>query len=209
MPDYTPKPEHKFTFGLWTVGNIGRDPFGGPVRDAKSPAELVRLRGEVGAYGVNFHDNDLIPVDATPAEAEAIKKDFRKALADTGLCVAMATTNLFSDAVFKDGAFTSNDPKVRAYALQKTMNAIDLGVELGAKVYVFWGGREGVESDATKSPLEAAKRFREGMNFLTHYVKDQKYDLVFALEAKPNEPRHDIYLPTTGSFLGFIETLDH
>ncbi len=136
-------------------------------------------------------------------------KDFKKALADTGIVVPMATTNLFSDPAFKDGAFTSNDPRVRAYALQKTMNAIDLGVELGAKVYVFWGGREGVESDATKNPLDAGKRFRDALNFLTDYVKDRKYDLVFALEAKPNEPRHDIYLPTTGSFLGFIETLDH
>ena len=121
----------------------------------------------------------------------------------------MATTNLFGDPAFKDGAFTSNDPRVRAYALQKTMRNIDLGVELGAKVYVFWGGREGVETDATKNPLEALKWYREALNFLTHYVKDQKYDLVFALEAKPNEPRHDIYLPTTGSILGFIETLDH
>ena len=132
MSDYTPKPEHKFTFGLWTVGNTGRDPFGAPVRSPKAPAELVYLLGEVGAYGVNFHDNDLIPIDATPAEAEAIKKDFRKALDDTGLVVPMATTNLFYDPVFKDGAFTSNDPKVRAYALQKTMNAIDLGVDVKA-----------------------------------------------------------------------------
>jgi xylose isomerase len=125
---YEPKPEHKFTFGLWTVGSTGRDPFGAPVREPKTPAELVYLLGEVGAYGVNFHDNDLIPIDATPAEAESIKKDFRKALADTGLIVPMATTNLFGEPIFKDGAFTSNDPKVRAYAIQKTMKAIDLGV---------------------------------------------------------------------------------
>src|SRR3990170_3857848 len=137
MSEYTPRPEHKFTFGLWTIGNIGRDPFGSPVREPKSPVELVHLLGEVGAYGVNFHDNDLIPIDATPAEAEAIKKDFRKALADTGLVVPMATTNLFYDPIFKDGAFTSNDPKVRAYAIQKTLKSIDLGVEFGAKVYVF------------------------------------------------------------------------
>jgi len=206
---FTPKPEHKFTFGLWTVGNTGRDPFGEPVRPVQTPVQLVHLLAEVGAYGVNFHDNDLVPIDATPAQRDQIVKDFKKALADTGLKVPMATTNLFADPAFKDGAFTSNDPRVRAYAMQKTMNAIDLGVELGAKVYVFWGGREGVESDATKSALEAGKRFREALNFFTHYVKDKKYDLVFALEAKPNEPRHDIYLPTTGSFLGFIETLDH
>jgi xylose isomerase len=206
---YLPKPEHKFTFGLWTVGNIGRDPFGGPTREPKTPAELVYLLGEVGAYGVNFHDNDLIPIDATPAEAEAIKKDFRKALADTGLVVPMATTNLFSDPIFKDGAFTSNDPNVRAYALQKTMNAIDLGVEFGAKLYVFWGGREGTETDSSKSAVEAIKRSREALNFLCEYVLDQKYDLRFALEAKPNEPRADIYNSTTGHMLAFITTLDH
>jgi xylose isomerase len=207
--NYEPKPEHKFTFGLWTVGNVGRDPFGGPVRDPKTPAELVNLLGEVGAYGVNFHDNDLIPIDATPSETEQIKKAFRKALADTGLKVPMATTNLFGDPIFKDGAFTSNDPKVRAYALQKTMNAIDLGVEFGAKVYVFWGGREGVETDASKNPVNAIKRNREAMNFLCEYAIDKKYDLKFALEAKPNEPRGDIYNPTIGHMLAFITTLDH
>ncbi|MFN2125371.1 MAG: xylose isomerase [Candidatus Promineifilaceae bacterium] len=206
---YTPLPEHKFTFGLWTVGNIGRDPFGDPVREPKTPAELVHLLAEVGAYGVNFHDNDLIPINATPAEAEAIKKSFKKALTDTGLVVPMATTNLFTDPVFKDGAFTSNDPRVRAYALQKTMRAMDLGVEMGAKTYVFWGGREGVETDAAKDPLEATKRFRDALNFLCEYAIDQDYDLKFALEAKPNEPRSDIYLPTTGAMLGFIATLDH
>jgi xylose isomerase len=206
---YNPEPKHKFTFGLWTVGNIGRDPFGGPTREPKTPAELVYLLGGVGAYGVNFHDNDLIPIDATPAEAEAIKKDFRKALDDTGLVVPMATTNLFGDPIFKDGAFTSNDPKVRAYAIQKTMNAIDLGVEFGAKTYVFWGGREGTETDSSKSALEAIKRNREAMNFFCEYALDQKYDLKFALEAKPNEPRGDIYNPTTGHMLAFIETLDH
>lgn len=209
MSDYTPKPEHKFTFGLWTVGNVGRDPFGGPVRDARTPAELVYLLGEVGAYGVNFHDNDLIPIDSAPAEAEAIKKEFRQALAGTGLVVPMATTNLFADPIFKDGAFTSNDPRVRAYALQKTMRAIDLGVEFGAKTYVFWGGREGTETDASKNPVDAIKRTREALNFLCAYVRDQQYDLRFALEAKPNEPRADIYNPTTGHMLAFIATLDH
>lgn len=209
MTTLLPKPEHKFTFGLWTVGSVGRDPFGAPVRDPKTPAELVYLLGEVGAYGVNFHDNDLIPIDATHAEAEAIKKDFRKALNDTGLVVPMATTNLFGDPVFKDGAFTSNDPKVRAYALQKTMRAIDLGVEFGAKVYVFWGGREGTETDSSKNAAEAVKRTREALNFLCEYAMDNQYDLKFALEAKPNEPRADIYNPTTGHMLAFIETLDH
>jgi len=209
MSDYTPTPELKFTFGLWTVGSVGRDPFGAPTRDPKSPAELVRLLGEVGAYGVNFHDNDLIPIDATPAEADAIKKDFKKALDETGLKVPMATTNLFGHPIFKDGAFTSNDAKVRAYALQKTMNAIDLGVEFGATTYVFWGGREGTETDAAKNPVEAIKRNREAMNFLCDYALDKGYDLKFALEAKPNEPRADIYNATTGHMLAFIETLDH
>ncbi|MEP0762336.1 MAG: TIM barrel protein, partial [Chloroflexota bacterium] len=141
MGNYDPKPQHKFTFGLWTVGNRGRDPFGVEVREALSPVQIVHLLAEVGAYGVNFHDNDLVPVDATPAERERIVADFKRALAETGLVVPMATTNLFTDPAFKDGAFTSNDPAVRAYALHKTLRAIDLGVELGAKVYVFWGGR--------------------------------------------------------------------
>ena len=206
---YQPKPEDRFTFGLWTVGNTGNDPFGDDVREEKSPADLVYLLAEVGAYGVNFHDNDLIPIDATPAEAESIKKSFKEALADTGLVVPMATTNLFYDPVFRDGAFTSNLASVRKYAMQKTMRSIDLGVEMGAKVVVFWGGREGVEVDASKDPITALKRFREALNFFCEYVKDQGYDVKFALEAKPNEPRGDLYLSTTGHMLAFIETLDH
>ncbi len=209
MSNYEPKPEHKFTFGLWTVGNIGRDPFGNPTRRALSPVEIVHLLAEVGAWGVNLHDNDLVPIEATPAERDRIVRDFKKALDETGIVVPMATTNLFTDPAFKDGAFTSNDPVVRAYALQKTMQAIDLGVELGAKVYVFWGGREGAESDAAKNPLDGLKRMRDALNFLTEYVIDQGYDLKFALEPKPNEPRSDIYLPTVGHMLAFIETLDH
>ena len=206
---YESRPEHKFTFGLWTVGSVGRDPFGEPVRAPLSPVELVHLLAEVGAHGVNFHDNDLVPIDATPTERDKIVADFKKALAETGLVVPMATTNLFGDPAFKDGAFTSNDPQVRAYAVHKTMHAIDLGVELGATIYVFWGGREGVETDAAKDPVEAIKRSREAMNFLCEYVLDQGYDLKFALEAKPNEPRGDIYNATTGHMLAFIETLDH
>jgi xylose isomerase len=209
MGHYEPKPEDRFTFGLWTVGNMGRDPFGEPVRGALSPVEIVHLLAEVGAYGVNFHDNDLVPITASAAERDRIVADFKKALDETGVVVPMATTNLFTDPAFKDGAFTANDPKVRAYALQKTMRAIDLGVELGARIYVFWGGREGTETDASKSALEASKRFREALNFLCDYVLDQGYDLKLALEPKPNEPRSDIYLPTTGAMLGFIATLDH
>jgi xylose isomerase len=206
---FIPKPEHKFTFGLWTVGSQGGDPFGAPTRPAQDPVALVHLLAEVGAYGVNFHDNDLVPIDATAAERDRIVADFKKALDETGIVVPMATTNLFFDPVFRDGAFTSNDPKVRAYALQKTMQAMDLGAEFDAKVYVFWGGREGTETDAGKDPVEAGKWFREAMNFLCEYSIDQGYGYKFALEAKPNEPRGDIYLPTTGSMLGFIESLDH
>lgn len=206
---YEPSPANKFTFGLWTVGNIGRDPFGEPVRPVLTPVEIVHLLAEVGAWGVNFHDNDLVPIDATRAERDRIVRDFRAALEATGLIVPMATTNLFTDPAFKDGAFTSNDARVRAYALQKTMRAIDLGVEFGAKTYVFWGGREGVETDAAKSPMDATKRFREALNFLSAYVREQGYELRFALEPKPNEPRGDIYFATVGAMLGFIETLDH
>ncbi len=206
---YELKPEHKFSFGLWTVGNIGRDPFGEPTRTPLTPVQIVHLLAEVGAWGVNLHDNDLVPIDATPAQRDQIVRDFKAALAATGIVVPMATTNLFSDPVFKDGAFTSNDPAVRAYALQKTLSAIDLGVELGATTYVFWGGREGTESDSTKSPLEALKRYREAINFLCAYVKDQGYNLRFALEPKPNEPRGHIFLPTVGDALAFIATLDH
>ncbi|MBV7328084.1 xylose isomerase [Chloroflexi bacterium TSY] len=209
MSSYQPTSAQKFTFGLWTVGNIGRDPFGDAVRDPLSPVSLVHMLGEVGAYGVNFHDNDLVPIDATPEERDKIVADFKKALDETGLAVPMATTNLFFDPVFRDGAFTSNDPKVRAYALQKTMSAMDLGAELGAKIYVFWGGREGTETDSGKSALDAGKWFREALNFLCEYSIDQGYGYRFALEAKPNEPRGDIYLPTTGAMLGFIATLDH
>jgi xylose isomerase len=206
---YQPTPADKFTFGLWTVGNLGRDPFGDAVRSALSPVEIVHLLAEVGAWGVNLHDNDLVPLEATPAERDRIVRDFKAALAETGLVVPMATTNLFYAPVFRDGAFTANDPAVRAYALQKTMRSIDLGVELGAKVYVFWGGREGTETDAVRSPLDALKRFREAVNFLLAYVRDQGYDLQFALEPKPNEPRGDLYLSTVGAMLGFIQTLDH
>jgi xylose isomerase len=206
---YAPKPEHKFTFGLWTTSNPGRDPFGEPTRDFLDPIENIRRMAEVGAYGYNFHDNDLIPFTATPKERDTIVKNAKKVMKDTGIVCAMATTNLFSLPVFKDGAFTSNDAQVRSFAIQKTMNAIDLGVEMGAKIYVFWGGREGSEVDAGKCAMEAIKRNREAMNFLCEYVKDQKYDLKFALEAKPNEPRGDIYNATTGNMLAFINTLDH
>src|ERR1051326_2745818 len=207
--NYQPKPEHKFTFGLWTVGNRGRDPFGDATRPSLPPIKIVKELSRLGAYGVNLHDNDLVPIDATPSDRDRIVGEFKQALADHGMTVPMATTNLFYDPVFKDGAFTSSDPRVRVYALQKTMRSMDLGAELGAHIYVFWGGREGAEVDAAKDPREALKWNREALNFLCEYSIDQGYDYKFALEAKPNEPRGDIYLPTTGAMLGFIATLDH
>jgi xylose isomerase len=205
----TPRPEHHFTFGLWTVGNIGRDPFGEPVRQPLDAPYIVEKLGALGAFGVNFHDEDLVPRDATAAERDRIVRDFRAALERTGLKVPMATTNLFTDPAFKDGAFTSNDPRVRSYALQKTMRSMDLGKELGAETYVFWGGREGTETNAAKDPRDAMKWFREALNFLSEYNIAQGYGYKFALEPKPNEPRGDIYLPTIGHALAFIETLDH
>lgn len=207
--NYQPKPEHKFTFGLWTVGNRGRDPFGDATRPSLSPVTIVKRLSELGAYGVNLHDNDLVPIDATAAERDRIVREFKQAVDDNGMKVPMATTNLFYDPVFKDGAFTSSDPNVRLYALQKTMRSMDLGAELGAQIYVFWGGREGAEVDAAKDPREALKWNREALDFLCEYSIDQGYNYRFALEAKPNEPRGDIYLPTTGAMLGFIATLDH
>ncbi|MDP9348646.1 MAG: xylose isomerase [Gemmatimonadota bacterium] len=206
---YTPRPEHRFTFGLWTVGNVGRDPFGDAVRPALSPVRIVHKLGELGAYGVNLHDEDLVPRDASGVERDRIVREFRAALDESGVKVPMATTNLFSDPAFRDGAFTSNDPRVRRYALQKTMRSMDLGVELGATTYVFWGGREGTETDAARDPREAVKWFREALNFLCEYSRSQGYDYRFALEPKPNEPRGDIYLPTIGHALAFIYTLDH
>jgi len=206
---FTPKPDHKFTFGLWTVGNRGRDPFGDAVRETLTPIEAVKMLAEVGAYGVNFHDNDLVPIDATASEQDAIVKDFKQACADNNIQVPMATVNLFYDPVFRDGAFTANDARVRAYSIQKTMRAMDLGAEFGAEIFVLWGGREGTETDACRRPDEAIKRLREALNYLCEYNIAQDYGYKFAMEAKPNEPRADIYLPTTGAYLGFIETLDH
>ena len=206
---YTPTRDEKFTFGLWTVGNPGRDPFGDPVRPPLDPVKSVHKLAELGAYGVNFHDNDLVPFDATPADRDRIVRDFKAALQETGMVVPMATTNLFTNPIFKDGAFTASDAAVRAFALHKTMRAIDLGAELGATTYVFWGGREGSETDAYRDPREDIKYFREALNFVCEYVRDQGYNMRFALEPKPNEPRADIYFPTVGHMLHFITTLDH
>ena len=210
MPDqFEPRPEDKFSFGLWTVSNRGRDPFGDVVRDALAPVDAVALLGEVGAWGVNLHDNDLVPIDAAPAERDRIVAEFKRACERHRVVVPMATVNLFYDPVFRDGAFTANDPRVRAYAVQKTMRAMDLGAELGARIFVLWGGREGTETDACRRPDEAIKRLRAAVNYLCEYSLDRKYGFTFALEAKPNEPRGDIYMATTGAYLGFIPTLDH
>lgn len=204
-----PKPEHKFTFGLWTIGNRGRDPFGDVVRDRISPVDIVKLVAEVGAYGVNLHDNDLVPIDATPSERDQIVREFKRACERNKIAVPMATVSLFYDPVFRDGAFTANDPEVRAFALQKTMRAMDLGAELGAKIFVLWAGRDGVETDACRRADVAVQRARHAINYLCEYNIDKKYGYKIALEAKPNEPRGDIYFPTTGHYLGLIATLDH
>jgi len=209
MDAFTPTKSDRFSFGLWTVGNPGRDPFGPETRVSMRPTYIVQKLSECGAWGVNLHDNDLVPFGATAAQRDTLVRDFKGALEDHGMVVPMATTNLFSHPVFKDGSFSSNDPKVRAFALRKTMDAIDLGVELGAKIYVFWGGREGTEADACRDPRAAIARTRDALNYLCDYVRDQRYELRFALEAKPNEPRGDIYFPTTGHMLHFISTLAH
>jgi xylose isomerase len=209
MDPFNPTRKDRFSFGLWTVGNPGRDPFGGPVREPLAPTTIVAKLAACGAWGVNLHDNDLVPYGSSAKQRDKLVRDFKRALDDHDMVVPMATTNLFSHPVFKDGAFSANDPKVRAFALQKSMAAIDLGVELGAKIYVFWGGREGSEADACRDPREAVKRTRDALDYLCAYSKDRKYGLRFALEAKPNEPRGDIYFPTTGHMLHFISTLQH
>jgi len=205
----TPRPEHKFTFGLWTVGWQARDPFGDATRPPLDPVESVHRLAELGAYGVTFHDDDVVPFQLDAAERERDLKRFRDALDATGLVVPMVTTNLFTHPVFKEGAFTANDRDVRRFAMRKVMRNLDLAAELGARTYVFWGGREGSEVDVAKDHLAALDRFREAIDTLAQYVKDRGYGIRFALEPKPNEPRGDIYLPTVGHALAFISTLEH
>jgi xylose isomerase len=200
-------PAHRFTFGLWTVGNPGRDPFGEPTRAPLDPVDSVRRLAELGAWGVSLHDNDLVPWGSSAAEEERIVARFEAALAETGLGVGMATTNLFGHPAFKDGAFTSNDRRVRRAAIGKAMRAIDLGARLGAEVFVFWGGREGTEAGIAKDPRDALERYREAIDVLADYSVGQGYGMRFALEPKPNEPRGDIFLPTVGHALHFITTL--
>ena len=205
----TPRPEHRFTFGLWTVGNPGADPFGPPTRARLDPVDSVRRLAELGAWGVSLHDDDLVPYGSSAAERDRIVARFAAALEETGLGVGMATTNLFSHPAFKDGAFTSNDRDVRRAAIGKAMRSIDLGAELGAEVYVFWGGREGTEVGAAKDPRDALERYREAIDVLSEYAIGQGYDMRFAMEPKPNEPRGDLFLPTVGHALHFITTLQH
>ncbi|MQA79191.1 MAG: xylose isomerase [Streptosporangiales bacterium] len=203
-----PTAEHRFAFGLWTVGHPGHDPFGAAVRPPLDPAEVVRRLADLGAWGVSFHDDDLVPPDLDAGERAERLKRFRRALDDTGMVVSMATTNLFWNPVFKEGAFTANSREVRRLALTKTMRAIDLGAEFGAATYVFWGGREGAEAMAAKPGGDALDRYKEAIDFLCGYVRDHAYPMRFALEPKPNEPRGDALLPTVGHMLAFIERLD-
>ena len=203
-----PTPADKFTFGLWTVGWQARDPFGDATRDPLDPVRTVNELAERGAYGVTFHDDDLIPFGSDDGSRRTHIDRFKKALADTGMKVPMATTNLFTHPVFKDGAFTSNDKDIRRYAIRKVMTNIELAVELGATTYVCWGGREGAESDGAKDSYVALDRFREAFNTLGEFVTDNGYDIKFAIEPKPNEPRGDIFLPTIGHALAFINSLD-
>jgi xylose isomerase len=201
--------EDRFTFGLWTVGWLGRDPFGEATRSPLDPVESVHRLAELGAAGVSFHDDDLVPFGSSESERAKIVQRFREALDETGMTVPMATTNLFTHPVFKDGAFTANDRDIRRYAVRKAMRNIDLAAELGARTYVCWGGREGAETDAAKDLQAAHERYREAFDALCAYVLDRGYDLRFALEPKPNEPRGDIFLPTVGHALAFISTLEH
>jgi xylose isomerase len=206
---FAPTKQDKFAFGIWCLQNRGRDPFGDQTRPELPALECIRGLAQRNCYGFEFHDNDIIPFGASAAQRDQILKDIKNALKDWDIKATMATTNLFYHPVFKDGAFTSTDPAIRAYATQKVMNAVDVGAELGAPVFVFWGGREGVEVDASKDPVEAAGWFRDSLNFLCEYVLANDYDMKFSLEPKPNEPRGDLYLPTVGSMLAFIATLDH
>jgi xylose isomerase len=200
--------EPRFTFGLWTVGNPGRDPFGGPTRAPVDPVDSVKQLAERGAWGVSLHDDDLVPPGSSAADRDRIVARFKAALEETGMGVGMATTNLFGHPAFKDGAFVSNDRRVRRAAIGKAMRAIDLGAELGGEVYVFWGGREGTEAAVAKDPRDALERYREAVNVLVEYSESQGYGFRFALEPKPNEPRGDLFLPTVGHALHFISTLD-
>ena len=209
MDEYDPTPDDRFSFGLWTVGHRGHDPFGLPTRPPIEPEAIVAQLAEAGAWGVNLHDEDLIPFGSSAKHRDRIVKQFDAAVREAGLCVPMVTVNLFSQPVFKDGALTAAEPDVRRFALRKATEAIDLAAELGAGIFVLWGGREGFDSAAARDPVAALERYREGIDFLCEYIRSQRLDMRIALEAKPNEPRSHIHLPTTGHMLHFIERLRH
>jgi xylose isomerase len=206
---YAPTKEDKFAFGVWCLQNRGRDPFGDQTRPELSALECIKGLAQRNCYGFEFHDNDVVPYEASASQRAQILKDIKKGMSDWGIKATMATTNLFYHPVFKDGAFTSTDPAIRALATQKVLAAIDVAADMGTEVFVFWGGREGVEVDSSKDPIEAGKWFREALNFLCEYVLANDYNIKFSIEPKPNEPRGDLFLPTVGSVLAFIATLDH
>jgi xylose isomerase len=206
---FAPTREDKFAFGIWCLQNRGRDPFGDQTRPELPALECIKGLAQRNCYGFEFHDNDIIPFGASAAQRDSILRDVQKLMADTGIKATMATTNLFYHPVFKDGAFTSTDPAIRLMATQKVMNCLDIAAQFGTQVFVFWGGREGVEVDSSKDPIDASKWFRDSLNFLCNYVLSQGYDIKFSIEPKPNEPRGDLFLPTVGSVLAFIATVDH
>ncbi|GID26939.1 xylose isomerase [Paractinoplanes brasiliensis] len=203
-----PTREDKFSFGLWTIGWQAQDAFGSATRGVLDPIEAVHKLAEIGAYGITFHDDDLVPFGSDAQTRDGILAGFKKALEETGIVVPMVTTNTFSHPVFKDGAFTSNDRSVRRYALRKVLRQVDLAAELGAQTFVLWGGREGAEYDAAKDINAALDRYREGLNLVAQYSEDKGYGLRFAIEPKPNEPRGDILLPTLGHAIAFTYELE-
>jgi xylose isomerase len=205
----TPTREDHFSFGLWTVGWQGVDVFGTAVREPLDAVAAVGRLAELGAYGVSFHDNDVFPFAATAAEKRQAIGRLRSAVDGAGLVIPMITTNLFSHPVFRDGGFTANDRDVRRFAVRKVADNLDLAAELGAGVVVFWGGREGAESGAAKDVRTALDRYKEAFDILTTYVIEQNYQIRFAIEPKPNEPRGDILLPSIGHALAFINELEH
>jgi len=206
---YTPRKRDKFAFGIWSVLNRGSDPFGSETRPAMDPVKAIRGLAAHGAYGFEYHDNDLVPFGADDKERRRVINAVKRVLKTTGIRATAGTANLFSHPVFRDGAFTSHDPEVRAFAVRKAMRLVDTAAELDTRLVLLWGGREGAEVDAAKDPVKALMHLRECVNFLCEYIIDRGYRIMLSIEPKPNEPRGDIYLATTGHALAFIETLEH
>ena len=205
----TPTPADKFSFGLWTVGWAARDQFGQASRPDLDPFDSIRKLSELGAWGFTFHDNDVIPFNASEDERERLIKKIESTIEETGMTCEMVTTDTFAEPIFKDGAFTSNDRDVRRYALRKVLRNVDLAGRLGAETFVMWGGREGSEYDSSKDLYASLDRYAEGIDTVAGYIKSQGYDMKIGLEPKPNEPRGDIFLPTVGHALAFIERLEN